>query len=167
MYGLYKPNGLTKSKVALMPLIQDICELLQPACAVKEALIELEVQQSLPEMYSSEGALRQILFNIIKNAIEAADLQSKIKIAVETDNGQLQIAITNRGNIVSEADHAKIFEPFYTTKHDSETGGLGLGLSISKNLAESIGGSIYLHNSAENQTTFKIVLPQGQKNEEE
>jgi PAS domain S-box-containing protein len=161
MYGLYKPSGFTKSKLALMPLIQDICELLQPTCAVKEALIELEVQQLLPEIYSSEGVLRQILFNIIKNAIEAADQQSKIKIAIETDNGQLQIAITNSGNTISEADHAKIFEPFYTTKHDSETGGLGLGLSISKNLAESIGGSIYLHNSEGNQTTFKIVLPQG------
>ena len=54
---------------------------------------------------------------------------------------------------------SQIFEPFFTTKSGLTTGGLGLGLSVSRNIVESLGGSLHFESTAGQGTVFNITLP--------
>ena len=62
---------------------------------------------------------------------------------------------------------ARIFEPFFSTKDDLDTGGLGLGLSITKGVVESMGGVLSYESEINKGTTFQVVIPVNQNNKEQ
>jgi len=71
----------------------------------------------------------------------------------------LIINICDQGQGISDHDASKIYEPFFTTKSTKETGGLGLGLPISKRLVDAMGGHMSLQNHTEGGAVLKLELP--------
>lgn len=104
-----------------------------------------------------EKQFSRVLNNILKNAEQSIpeDVEVKIKMLVKKENNQIKITISDNGSGIKEDEIAKVFEPKFTTK----TGGMGLGLGISRNIIESIGGEISFETEINKGTKFSILIP--------
>lgn len=107
---------------------------------------------------------QQVLFNLIKNAIQA--MSEKGRVTIETYNPSsaiFKISISDTGKGIPPSVQALIFQPFFTTKE--KTQGNGLGLSIVKSIVESFNGKIYFTSEEGIGTQFHIELPLASRNE--
>ncbi len=107
----------------------------------------------------SEDYLRQILYNIVKNSIEASSEGEKVDVIVNNLNDRMTIIVSDQGKGMSEKLRLKIFDPFFTTKNKNSDSGLGLGLSTTKIIVESMGGTIKCISEEDKGTDFIIDLP--------
>lgn len=107
---------------------------------------------------------QQVLFNLIKNAIQA--MSEKGRVTIDTENPtstSLRISVSDTGKGIPTAVQSLIFQPFFTTKE--KTQGNGLGLSIVKSIVESFRGKIYFTSEEGVGTKFHIELPVASRNE--
>ncbi len=126
------------------------------------AQIRIETDlRSTANVRARPGEIRQILANLLVNAIDAVESGSdrSIGIAVRDSSGSVQLVVRDNGvGIPSEQLH-RVFEPFFTTKKDV---GTGLGLYVSRQLAEKNGGYLQLESSTDSSnrgTAFYLTLP--------
>lgn len=133
---------------------------------VRSSALEPELTQIFPEtcvIYNYEGYVSQILVNLIQNALDAMENQAKPKLTVHllTENEWVHVEVQDNGLGIKEADFAKLFDPFYTTKSVGK--GTGLGLYISYGLAtEHCSGALSARNyyqQGENGAIFRLSLP--------
>jgi PAS domain S-box-containing protein len=122
---------------------------------------DVQVQQDMPEMVSDPDAIEQTLINLLINAAQAADKPDshiRLKVGREASgmNG-LVLEIEDNGCGMDAKTASRIFDPFFTTKEEGL--GTGLGLYISKNLLESVGGSIFVESEIGRGATFRVVVP--------
>jgi two-component system sporulation sensor kinase C len=132
---------------------------LQMRCHERGVRISVELPHDLLVVCLPEASLRQVLFNIIGNAIDASPRDGVVTVGAIVRQNRLCITVTDQGSGVPEAIGAQIFEPFFTTKSDWPDGGLGLGLSVSKSLVEAMGGLLDFHSQVSQGTVFEIVVP--------
>ncbi len=101
--------------------------------------------------------LIRIVTNLVKNATQAlAEIErKKIEVSVDEDNGNIIIVVADNGKGISEEDKARVFEPKFTTK----SSGMGLGLSMVKNIVEAYNGTITFTSQLNKGTVFNIVIP--------
>nr|MBC8552871.1 response regulator [Candidatus Brocadiales bacterium] len=85
----------------------------------------------------SEDHFKQVLYNIIKNAIEASHERGRVVVRIKTCNDRLNVIVSDPGEGMTEEVRSKIFEPFFTTKSKYSDSGLGLGLATTKVVVES------------------------------
>lgn len=106
--------------------------------------------------------VRQILVNLLENAAKYSPPESVIQVEVGLRGGEIHIAITDEGIGLPEADLARLFAPFARAANarDANIPGLGLGLYVSRRLAEAHGGSLLAASAGEGRgSTFTLVLP--------
>jgi nitrogen fixation/metabolism regulation signal transduction histidine kinase len=108
-------------------------------------------------VYADKEQLSRVFINLIKNAIQSIpdDRNGKIGIALIQSRNTVRISITDNGKGIPEDIENKLFTPSFTTK----SSGMGLGLSIVKNIIESFGGNITFKTKVNHGTTFIIELP--------
>jgi signal transduction histidine kinase len=122
---------------------------------------DLQMQQAMPPMVSDPDAIEQILINLLINAAHASNkpnsyIRLKVRQGVEGD-GDLILEVEDNGCGMGKNTVNRIFDPFFTTKEEGM--GTGLGLYISKNLLESIGGSISVESDMSYGTIFRVSIP--------
>lgn len=143
MYGLYKPEQSSASEICLSQLLEECAFLMRPLGGTRQVDVRVEsaalVRVFLPEQY-----LREILYNLIRNAIEASAAGGEVTLRGGMEGEWLRIRVEDRGHGLPPGADASVFEPFYTTKATYQGAGLGLGLSVCKSLAEAMGGSVAL-----------------------
>jgi len=103
--------------------------------------------------------LIQILCNLIQNAVDASCPASDILISSTQNDQARTISVTDHGMGIPSDVLPRIFDPFFTTKYGNQGAGLGLGLALSKNLVESMGGQIHCSTVEGEGATFSIRLP--------
>jgi two-component system, NtrC family, nitrogen regulation sensor histidine kinase NtrY len=101
--------------------------------------------------------LTQVFNNLLKNAIQSipTDRSGVVNVSMRADNSNVYIDITDNGSGIPDEISDKLFTPNFTTK----TAGMGLGLTITKNIIEISGGSISFKTILNEGTTFTVVLP--------
>jgi PAS domain S-box-containing protein len=104
------------------------------------------------------GKTRQVLLNILLNAVQSVDSTGAVTISAETTETHATISITDTGCGILEEDLVRVFSPFYTTKEK----GTGLGLAIALKTVESQGGSLDACSAPGKGSTFRIRLPRGE-----
>jgi two-component system OmpR family sensor kinase len=100
--------------------------------------------------------LRQMVGNLLDNAIRHAQPDGHVTAGLERHNGRVMLRVTNDGPGIERADQERIFERFVRV---GDTDGAGLGLPIARWIAEAHGGTLQLHDSAPGCTTFVVTLP--------
>jgi PAS domain S-box-containing protein len=104
------------------------------------------------------GEIKQVLANLIANAIDATPTGGFVEASVLRFEDSVEIVVADTGCGIAEADRKHLFEPFFTTKADV---GTGLGLWVSKGIAEKHGGSIVFDDATDKGATFRLRLPIG------
>jgi len=165
MYQLYRPSQQSPDKFDLRRAIADVVVLFEPLAAKSKVRVivnskDCRGDQELgpTEVVLREGELRQILLNVIRNAIQASPQSGTVAIDCSTFANVVSIAVADQGHGISDDVAAKIFDPFFSTK--TGTGhGMGLGLSVSKSLAEAMGGTIAIEKNETEGACFTVTLP--------
>lgn len=155
MFDLYRPNQ-DPTEFSVNDAIHEVVALLEADCHEHNVVISIDSSDKALKL--PEALLRQVLFNIVKNAVEASPPGAEVKIAASVTKDALTLTVSDHGSGIPEQVQTRIFEPSFTTK-DSQTMGLGLGLAVSKNIVEGMGGSIHFESKADEGTVFSIVIP--------
>jgi signal transduction histidine kinase len=105
--------------------------------------------------------LEQAIQNLATNAIRYSDRESKITFSLDVNGEQVSIRVENSGTPISESDQDRIFERFYRVDaaRSSRKYGVGLGLSLSREIVRAHGGELFLEKSDSTQTVFVMELP--------
>jgi len=153
-----KTSG-SRSLHSITRLIHDILPLIQLEASRHRVSVRLELDNELSDIMLDPVQIQQVIYNLCQNAIDAMSNQI-IRERILTIRGlqnsdTISLSICDTGPGIPEAEKNKIFHAFHTTKPK----GLGLGLSISKSIAEAHGGTIRMETCFGQGTTFVIYLP--------
>ena len=154
---------LETETVAVDVLVRDTIAMLESTAQTKGIALRSRVPGVVAPIVTDAGKLRQILINLIGNAIKFTD-RGEVSVTVETDavtSQPVSVAVRDTGIGIAPDRQQKVFEPF--EQGDSSTrrefGGTGLGLSIVKAFAELIGAGVEVESELGKGTTFTIWLP--------
>lgn len=157
MFDLYRPNQ-DPTEFSVDDAIREVVALLDADCREHNVVITIDRSKSKAAVKLPEALLRQVLFNIVKNAVEASPPGGEVKIAASVTKNDLTLTVSDHGSGIPEQVQSRIFEPSFTTKDGRTTAGLGLGLSVSKNIVEGMGGSIHFESKAGEGAVFSIII---------
>ena len=150
-----------KRAVAVVPLLDSALELLAYGLRSNGVAVYRDYENAMPEVFVDPDQLQQIVANLIVNANQALqEVTGSRAIEIRTfvgPDGQARIVVDDSGPGVPAGIEAQIFDPFFTTKPLGV--GTGIGLSISRGLAESQGGGLALVASMLGGAAFELTLP--------
>jgi PAS domain S-box-containing protein len=163
MHQLYRRNPQRPVEFSVHKVIRDVALLCEPIA--KRYQVQLLVGNDWQtgddqddQVRLPESELKQVLFNLIRNAIQASQPNRDVNIFVELSPDRCRIIVRDEGCGIAAEGMKHIFEPFYTTKSELKEG-MGLGLSVSRNLVEGMDGSLSVESVLGEGSTFTIALP--------
>jgi signal transduction histidine kinase len=119
-----------------------------------------ELPEKLPPLFGNPIQLRQMVDNLVDNAIKYTPDKGKVKIEVQVDGNQLILQVGDTGVGIPPLDLPYIFDKFYRASNaTTEMPGTGLGLSIVKSIVENHQGRIWVDSVPEEGTNVTVVLP--------
>jgi len=146
--------------VALESLIVYIVENFQERLAEHNLTVNVDIQEELPEIYGNPNQLRQMLSNLLGNAMKYTPSGGQIDIQTEHEAEQVILKFQDTGVGIPLADQPFIFDKFYRASNvPHNVPGTGLGLSIVKSIIENHRGRIWLESKPGHGSTFTVVLP--------
>jgi PAS domain S-box-containing protein len=139
------------------------CRMLDEKASRHRLTLRQRTTPKLPLLFCDPVALRQIVINLVDNAIKFSSPNGTIEISAELsgDDGRLALAVRDEGIGIHLSDQHRILEPFTQAAHAStrDHDGLGLGLSIVKHLVEAHQGELKLDSAPDQGTTIRILWP--------
>ncbi len=159
-----KPTGSqVPEPLEVDPLIDGVLHIARGDLLLRGVSVEKMLADDLPLVCANAVQIQQALLNLILNALEAMGDRPERRLTIETKtvNGSVEIAIRDTGPGFDE-DHAEeLFKPFFTSKEE----GMGMGLAISRAIAEAHGGRIRAENEPDGGARVVISLPACPENE--
>jgi signal transduction histidine kinase len=153
---------LNHEPVDAYALVTVCIDRLKPAAEAKQVQIISEISKETPDVIGDMQYLQQVFLNLIGNAIKFSDPQTRIWVRAGNADKRHRItfSVVDTGPGILEEDQAKLFNKFYraTTVREHQDG-VGLGLSITKNIVEAHGGTIWVQSQIGKGTTFSFTLP--------
>lgn len=148
----------TRHPVRIADIVHDVVALTRNESRQAGAVVRLDLAPDLPTVSVDPVGIRQVLINLVRNAIEAGAADGRrnvITIASGVVDSMIEVGVRDTGTGMDEGAVAKVFEAFFTTK---ETG-TGLGLSICRRIVEAHGGQIAVESVLGQGTEFRVRLP--------
>jgi two-component system, cell cycle sensor histidine kinase DivJ len=142
-------------------LIKSCCDVMRHAAEQKSIALSVEISPNMPELAADKRACKQILLNVISNAIKFTDTDGWVRVSARVSDGDVKLIVADNGIGIADEDLPKLGNPFVQA-HDSYSrnyDGAGLGLSVVKGLARLHGGRLELASALGQGTTATIVLP--------
>ena len=152
-----RPASLSVGVVDMRRLVEETATLIRPQADEQGVEVTIEASNNgLPATVIGDAErLKSCLSNIAINALQAMPGGGRLTARIEQTNGAVEVSIEDTGPGISEDAVHKIFEPYYSTKQ----AGFGLGLAVTKKIAEDHHGAIYVESRPEHGTTFTLSLP--------
>lgn len=145
----------------LNAIVTETLQALEPLAAEKEILLENEVPL-LPEIDGDPIRVRQVLFNLLSNALRHTPPSGKITLGGHSENDTVHLSVTDTGEGLEPEQLTSVFDRFYRVdkSRSRETGGSGLGLAIVKAIVEAHGGQVEVSSEGKGQgSIFTVHLP--------
>jgi two-component system NtrC family sensor kinase len=158
MLDFHHPGTEARQATDVNALIENVLALAHRRLQHSGIAVETDLAPDLPEIQAVDDHIKQVLLNLILNALEAMPQGGTLKVQTSSPHPPdewVTIAIQDDGVGIGSEDIAQLFEPFYTTKPL----GTGLGLSISYDIVAQHGGKILVNSELGQGTTFTIRLP--------
>lgn len=150
-----KPLPLEKRLFNLNELILKTLSLFRTEAKRHNIEINANLNQNLPRIKADAELIKEVLINVIKNAIEAMPEGGKIKVVSQKENSYVRIEVEDTGPGIPPEQLKEIFNPFFTTKKK----GTGLGLTISYRIIKDHGGDMKIESTTHTGTKCIILLP--------
>jgi signal transduction histidine kinase len=161
LLGFVGKSESTISEVNLAELAEEAIQLIAHEAQSRDIRIGRQIEPPTNTIWSDPYQIRQVMLNLLTNAMHAVDSAGTITIAME-DLGDTQvIKVSDTGPGIPRENLDKIFEPFFSTKPPGQ--GTGLGLFVSRGIVEKLGGTIEVTSQIGQGASFSIRLPK-QKN---
>ncbi len=153
-------NGFLLNFVQLniSELLQGIYQRFKPIADSNRLHFGLDADEGI-YAYADEEALIKIFSNLIDNAVKYAARSVRITLKYSDHNQRYKMTITNDGFVIPAGDREKIFESFYRVKDTAAQSGTGIGLTLSRTLAEMHNGTLILDTEVQEQNLFILELP--------
>ncbi len=153
-------EGLVEAKKAIVhcssfmeDFISDLKEILKPGQQIRFT------HEGSDEVFTDKRLLKNILLNLVSNAIKFSPENSVIEISCSNQKEQMILMVKDSGIGISKEDQEHLFERFFRARNAANIQGTGLGLHIVSKYVELLNGAIALHSEENNGTTFTITLP--------
>lgn len=151
---------LNRRVVDLEPLLRDTLRSLEPLAAQKGLRFRLECPPLLPRVEIDEDLIRQVLVNLLNNAIKYTPAGGQVGVAACEDAATVRVEVADDGPGIPADELHRIFRQFYRASGASESAeGMGLGLSIVKNIIDLHGGHVDVRSEPGRGSTFTVHLP--------
>ena len=149
-----RPATNKKKDESVDQMIRDVVMLLNSQAKMKNIIIKIE--QPITEIiYCDSSQVKQVLINLVKNAIEAMEEPGEITLYVRSNSTHVTIHVKDEGPGIPEELNEHLGEPFFTTKTD----GTGLGLMITQEILEHHGGTLSFSDNIDKGSTFHLLFP--------
>lgn len=158
LVGFATPDEPRHEVIDVVREIRDVVDFIQQEMIDRNVEINMQLEDQPVCVNIDRGRLRQIMLNLLQNAQQAMQDGGRIEIGLSRRRGRIEITVTDNGPGIPDADHERIFEPFYSTKSN----GTGFGLALVKRFVEQVGGNICCENNAGGGVTMKIELHEAQ-----
>jgi PAS domain S-box-containing protein len=150
-----KPPDPHLAAVDLRDVLESVAERSRGSDAASAVAIEVTADDGVPLVVADEKQIRQVLTNLINNAVQAMPNGGRLALRLRRDSRFVQVIVQDTGEGIAADRLARIFDAFYTTKPT----GTGLGLALCKKLVTQQGGSLAVESEEGQGTTFVVSLP--------
>ena len=160
MRQLFRQQQPNRQAIGLNNLVEQVLRLMEPDLRNRGIIVSLELMADLPTTEADGIQIQQVLLKLVENACEALEQSSGSKeVMVRTlcDQGSVSVEIEDNGLGITSPE--RIFEAFFTSKPE----GLGVGLTISRSIAEAHGGTLEGSNRVPGGACFRLTLPRSPK----
>ena len=149
-----RPTGEGERAVDFADVLQTVLRVLHHEFERRGCKLHVDVDDELPPVRADADEIKEVLFNLILNALEAMPEGGRLDVSARADDGRLSASVADTGSGIPDELRERVFEPAFTTKQ----GGSGLGLSIVRERLQQIGGAITCHSSPAG-TVMELDLP--------
>ncbi|HVL66523.1 MAG TPA: HAMP domain-containing sensor histidine kinase [Vicinamibacterales bacterium] len=149
---------LARESASLAPIVADVVEGFAPLAEARQARIVLQLEHGIRASVDT-GALRQILLNLLDNAVKYGPDGQTIRVHLRLDAGVARLVVEDEGPGVAEKAAERIWLPFNRLAGEGASGGAGIGLAIVRQLVELHGGRACVARAASGGASFTIDLP--------
>ncbi|TYS90187.1 PAS domain S-box protein [Rossellomorea aquimaris] len=150
---LAKPRAVQFSLTSLTTLLTSSVEFIKMECLKQGVDVRFSVEEA--EIYCDSHQMKQVILNVMKNALEAMPSGGLLSVQLEKEDGYAKISIQDNGNGIPPERMKHLGEPFYSTKEK----GTGLGLMICQKIIKEHHGSLSIQSNVTEGTTVTILLP--------
>jgi PAS domain S-box-containing protein len=151
-----RPLRPNKAPVCLNDLVSDTVEQFRAQLREENVSLSMSLDESLPEIEADAAMVKQVVINLVKNALEAMEDKGGGVLSVTTAAGdrEVRFQVADTGSGMRSDTLTNLFSPFFSTK----IGGVGLGLSVSRRIVEQHGGRIEVESEAGAGSRFTVTL---------
>ena len=154
---------MAQEPVNMSEIINETLTILQPQATERQISIALQVPETLPPLIGDPVRLKQVMVNLVSNAVKYNREGGRVDIEVQIREDELNVAVKDTGRGIAEEDLPHIFEKFYrvddSEQQEPQAKGTGLGLSIAKHIVEVHGGTISVQSVEGQGSAFAFALP--------
>jgi signal transduction histidine kinase len=150
-----RPQPPDLAETNLAEVLADVLRVQDREIANRGILVEAETPADLPAVMADQNQLKQVLFNILKNAMEAMQPGGKLRIKTRSDDGSVYLLFGDTGSGIRQEDLVRLFQPYHTTK----PGGHGLGLMIVQRIMRDHGGHVSVESKEGLGTVVTLQFP--------
>jgi len=152
---LARPMTLKPEPIDVAALLDEVLGLVETQARGAGIAVVREIADGLPMLHADRDRVKQVLLNLVLNAIQAMPSGGTLEIGAAPRGRSLIVTVTDTGGGIAPEVLPKLFEPYVTTKAK----GLGLGLAIAKRIVEAHGGTIEADSQLGLRTRFRFALP--------
>ncbi|MCJ7809581.1 MAG: response regulator, partial [Desulfobulbaceae bacterium] len=157
LLGSIKQTDSVCSEVNLEELLSETADLMHKDAGNKDIEIRQQIDPAVGSIWTDPYKLRQVLINLLTNAVQATGSGGKVTITVEPVDEGAALTVSDTGQGIPQENLNKIFEPFFSTKPPGE--GTGLGLFVTRSVVEKLGGEIGVESRLGQGASFRVQLP--------
>lgn len=151
-----RPQQPELNELDLIELVEEVLRVQEAELVDRQLDVNVEVPEALPSVLGDRGQIKQVFFNVVKNAMEAMHPGGKLRIHTRCDDEFVYLQFIDSGSGISEEDLSKVFQAYYTTKKE----GHGLGMMIVQRIMRDHGGQIGIESRKGTGTVITLQFPQ-------
>jgi len=148
--------------VSLVDVVNDAVETVRPAADAKRVRLELDVDMAVPQVLGDARRLQQVVWNLLANAVKFTLAGGTVHVGLSADDTHVDVIVRDDGIGIASGQLPHVFETFWQAHGSSQRTetGLGIGLSLVRDLVELHGGTVKAESSGEGRgSTFTFSLP--------
>lgn len=151
-----RPQNPELNELDLVELVDEVLRVQEAELRDRNLDVNVEVHQPVPVILGDRGQIKQVFFNLIKNAIEAMQPGGELRILTRHDDEFVYMQFIDTGSGISEEELSRVFHPYYTTKKE----GHGLGMMIVQRIMRDHGGQVGIESRKGTGTVITLQFPQ-------